>query len=67
MSAALARRTGRTLPVREMKAIDKKLLPSIQVQETVLSYTPPLLAQALGPNSGIPNAWTAVIWASNAV
>jgi hypothetical protein len=50
-----------------MKAIDKKLLPSIQVQETVLSYTPPLLAQALGPNSGIPNAWTAVIWASNAV
>lgn len=57
---------GRVLPVRVMKELERQLPPTIQIEHLVHSYTPNLLAMALGPESGIPNAWTAIIWAAHA-
>lgn len=50
-----------------MRSIEKLLLPTIQVVKVVRSYDPQMLALALGPESGIPNAWTAITWASHAL
>jgi hypothetical protein len=50
-----------------MRSIEKQLLPTIQVVRVVGTYNPQMLAQALGPDSGVPNAWTAIVWASHAL
>ena len=57
---------GRVLPVKVMKELERQLPPTIQIERLVHSYTPDLLAMGLGPESGLPNAWTAIIWAAHA-
>lgn len=57
---------GKVLPVRAMRDLGKRLPPTMQITEEVNSYAPELLAKALGPDSGIPNAWTSVKWAAHA-
>lgn len=57
---------GKVLPNREMRAIDRLLAPTHQIQQVVLDYPPNLLALALHPESSLPNAWTSLIWASHA-
>jgi len=67
MRRGVTRHRGRVLPVRVMRSIEKQLLPTIQVVRVVGNYNPQMLALALGPESGVPNAWTAIVWASHAL
>jgi len=67
MRRGVTRHRGRVLPLRVMRSIEKQLLPTIQVVRVVANYDPQMLALALGPESGVPNAWTAIVWASHAL
>ncbi|MGD1149488.1 MAG: hypothetical protein ABR961_16235 [Thermoanaerobaculaceae bacterium] len=58
---------GPALPLTAMRVIEAELRQTFQVQHTILNYDPNTLALALGPESGVPNAWTAVLWASHAL
>jgi hypothetical protein len=57
---------GKVLPIRERRAIERLLAPTLQIQHVVLDYTPDFLATALHPESPLPNAWTSLVWASHA-